>query len=407
MTIKNLTRLGTFTFTAIRSASTTATTERVASPSWTFHYKDLEVVPALPTQMQIKPKSADGLKFGHQYSDHMMEVDWTADNGWTRPLISPMHDFQIHPGAKVLHYAIELFEGMKAYRGVDNRIRLFRPDMNMARMRRTAARASLPDFDPEELIKIVCELIQLDKEWVPYSTTGSLYIRPTLIATDPTLGVAHSNMAKLYVLTGPAGAYYPTGFKPVSLMADSSCVRAFPGGVGAYKMGCNYAPTILIGKMAADMGCQQVLWLYGRDEKLTEVGTMNIFIYWINEKGEHELVTPPLSDGLILPGVTRDSLLEIARQWNEFKISEEYPTMEQVRRGIKEKRILQMFGAGTACIVSPVGHILYRNQETQQYEDIIIPTMESPVNVMQRLYDTIIDIQYGRLEMPGWMRVIT
>ncbi|KAH7731844.1 Protein BCAT-1 [Aphelenchoides avenae] len=171
-------------------------------------------------------------------------------------------------------------------------------------------------------------------------------------------------------------------------------------------MGCNYAPTILIGKMAMDMGCQQVLWLHDQDEKLTEVGTMNIFIYWINEQGEHELVTPPLTDGLILPGVTRDSLLEIARQWNEFKITESYPTMEQVRRGIREKRVLQMFGAGTACVVSPVGRILYKNPESGQYENIDIPTMNSPVNVMQRLYDTIIDIQYGRIDMPGWMRVV-
>lgn len=135
----------------------------------------------------------------------------STENGWVRPLLSPMHHFQLHPGAKVLHYAIELFEGMKAYRGVDGRIRLFRPEMNMDRMRRTAARASLPDFDPEELIKIISNLIQIDQEWVPYSTTGSLYVRPTLIGTDSTLGVAHSNEAKLFVLTGPAGAYYPTG----------------------------------------------------------------------------------------------------------------------------------------------------------------------------------------------------
>ncbi|KAH7731843.1 CRE-BCAT-1 protein [Aphelenchoides avenae] len=200
--MKNLIRIGTFSLNAIRTAATTASAERVpAGPGWTFYHKDLEVIRAAPSQMQVKPQSADGLKFGHQYSDHMMESDWSTNDGWTRPLISPLHHFQLHPGAKVLHYAIELFEGMKAYRGVDNRIRLFRPEMNMARMRRTAARSSLPDFDPEELIKVICDLVQLDKEWVPYSTTGSLYIRPTMIATDPTLGVAHSHMAKLYVLT--------------------------------------------------------------------------------------------------------------------------------------------------------------------------------------------------------------
>ncbi|CAD5221931.1 unnamed protein product [Bursaphelenchus xylophilus] len=374
-------------------------------PGSTFYHKDLETIVAGPGQLQIKPKNVDEIKFGHCFSDHMVEIDWTAESGWHRPLLSPLHNFQFHPGAKVLHYAIQLFEGMKAYRGVDGKIRLFRPEMNMARMRRTAARSALPDFDGEELIKIIGEMIRVDKEWVPYSTTGSLYLRPTLIGTEGTLGVAHSNSAKLFVLSGPVGAYYPTGLKPISLLADSSYIRAFPGGVGAYKMGCNYAPTILVGKQAAELGCQQVLWLFDDDEKLTEVGTMNIMVYWTNENGEEELVTPPLSDGLILPGVTRDSLLDICREWNEFKITERYPTMEEVRRAIKEKRVKQIFGAGTACIVSPVGRILYHNKETNEYEDLFIPTMTAG-NVMQRLYDTILDIQYGRIEKPGWMREV-
>jgi len=394
---------------ALRSASTTiAKTEPEVQPypaNWTFHHKDMDVVIAGPEQLQMKPQNIDNVKFGACYADHMMEVDWSTINGWSRPLLSPMHNFQLHPGSKVLHYAIELFEGMKAYRGVDGRIRLFRPDKNMERMRRTAARASLPDFDPEELIKIITNLVQIDQEWVPYTTTGSLYIRPTMIGTDSTLGVAHSNEAKLFVLTGPAGAYYPTGMKPISLLADSSHVRAFPGGVGAYKMGCNYAPTILIGRRATEMGCQQVLWLYDEDEKLTEVGTMNIFVYWTNEQGEEELITPPLTDGLILPGVTRDSLLELCRQWNEFKITERYPSMEEIRRALAENRLKQIFGAGTACIVSPVGRILYRNPHTQSYEDLLIPTMQAGT-LMQRLYTTILEIQYGRIDMPGWCRIV-
>ncbi|KAI6177293.1 Branched-chain-amino-acid transaminase [Aphelenchoides bicaudatus] len=395
---------------SIRPASTTiaktAEPDVVPYPSnWTFYHKDTETVLARPDQMQPKPTNIDAVKFGACFADHMFEADWSAENGWVRPVLSPLHHLQLHPAAKVLHYAIELFEGMKAYRGVDGRIRLFRPEMNMERMRRTASRSSLPDFDPEELIKIITNLIQIDQEWVPYSTTGSLYIRPTLIGTDPTLGVAHSNEAKLFVLTGPCGAYYPTGMKPISLLADSNYVRAFPGGVGQYKMGCNYAPTILMGKRAMEMGCQQVLWLYDEDEKLTEVGTMNIFVYWINEQGEEELVTPPLTDGLILPGVTRDSLLELCQQWNEFKVTERYPSMEEIRRAIAENRIKQIFGAGTACIVSPVGRILYRNPHTQLYEDLIIPTMTAG-NLMQRLYATILEIQYGRIDMPGWSRIV-
>jgi len=209
------------------------------------------------------------------------------------------------------------------------------------------------------------------------------------------------------VLSGPVGAYYPTGFQPISLLADSQYVRAFPGGVGSYKMGCNYAPTILIGKKATEMGCQQVLWLYDTDEKLTEVGTMNIFIYWRNERGEEELVTPPLTDGLILPGVTRDSLLTIARDWGEFKVTERYPTMEEIRRGIAENRVMQIFGAGTACVVSPVGRILYRNPTSSQHEELLIPTMSSKANIMQRFFDIIMDMQYGRNPcMPEWIHVV-
>ncbi|CAD5215964.1 unnamed protein product [Bursaphelenchus okinawaensis] len=377
----------------------------VTLPGSTFYHKDMESIIAQPNQMQMKPKNVDDIKFGHCFSDHMVEIDWSVENGWHRPLLSPLHHLQLHPGAKVLHYAIELFEGMKAYRGVDNKIRLFRPDMNMDRMRRTAARSALPDFDTEELMQIVSELVSVDKEWVPYSSTGSLYLRPTFIGTDCTLGVAHPNAAKLFVVTGPVGAYYPTGLKPVSLLADSSFIRAFPGGVGSYKMGCNYAPTILVGKQAAELGCQQVLWLFDEDEKLTEVGTMNIFVYWINENGEEELVTPPLVDGLILPGVTRDSLIDLCREWNEFKITERYPTMEEIRRAVKEKRVKQIFGAGTACVVSPVGRILYRNKETNEYEDIFIPTMTAG-NLMQRLYSTMTDIHYGRIEKPEWTRVV-
>ncbi|PAV75677.1 hypothetical protein WR25_15172 isoform B [Diploscapter pachys] len=356
----------------------------------------------------MKPKPAKDaiLKFGHLYSDHMLSADWDDKNGWTMPQITPVRNLSIHPGAKVLHYASELFEGMKAYRGIDNKIRMFRPDMNMARMKRTAKRAALPDFDAEEAIRCMADVIRLDQEWVPRSTTSSLYIRPTLIGTDPTLGVGDAHAAKFYVLTGPVGQYYATGFQPVSLLADSRYCRAFPGGVGSFKMGCNYAPTIWVGKEAVKRDCQQVLWLYGNNEEITEVGTMNIFVYWKNEQGENELITPPLSSGLILPGVTRDSLLELAKEWNEFKVTEKALTMPEIEKALKEKRLFEMFGAGTACVVSPVGKILYHNKATDVYEEWKIPTMKNNPNLMQRFYETIIDIQYGRTTFRDWMREI-
>uniref|UniRef100_A0A0K0E4J9 Branched-chain-amino-acid aminotransferase n=1 Tax=Strongyloides stercoralis TaxID=6248 RepID=A0A0K0E4J9_STRER len=399
----------TTNFSLIKSIRNASTQVDCSVPKYdtTFKHSDLSIELLPPNKLKPKPKDVASIKFGSEFADHMMSINWDDKNGWNIPKITPMKDFNFHPAAKCLHYASQLFEGMKAYRGIDNKIRLFRPEHNMERMNKTAARCALPTFDGEELIKIISELIKVDKEWVPYSDVASLYIRPTLIGTEGTLGVADSSKAKLFVITGPAGAYYPTGFKPVSLLADSKYIRAFPGGVGQYKMGCNYAPTVMVGKKATDMGCQQVLWLYGENEDITEVGTMNLFVYWKNEEGEDELITPSLSRGIILPGVTRKSLIELALEWNEFKISEKDFTMNQLKRAIKEKRVYQIFGSGTACVVSPVGRILHRNKDTDTFEELIIPTMEAKNNVMQRLYTAIMDIQYGRVEKAEWTREIS
>ena len=192
-------------------------------------------------------------------ADHMLTIDWTAERGWEAPKIEPFANFSVHPGAKVpihqcfkiylvfhqvLHYAQELFEGMKAYRGVDGKIRLFRPMHNMARMNLTASRACLPAFDGHELVECIRKLVVVDQEWVPHDTSSSLYIRPTMIGTEPTLGVAPAGEARLFVLLCPVGPYYSTGFKPVNLLADPQYVRAWPGGCGYTKMGSNYAPTL-------------------------------------------------------------------------------------------------------------------------------------------------------------------
>nr|KAG5709083.1 hypothetical protein BaRGS_028539 [Batillaria attramentaria] len=368
---------------------------RLASTaSSTFKYEDLEI--SLNATPQAKPDN-DKLVFGHHFSDHMLTVDWVAGRGWTRPYIHPVQDLRLHPGAKVLHYAVELFEGMKAYRCADGKVRIFRPLENMKRMRSSAERSSLPDFDGGELVKCIKKLISIDSEWVPQSNKCSLYIRPTFIGTEPTLGVTTSSQAKLYVLTGPVGPYYPTGFKPVTLLADPQYVRAWPGGCGMYKMGANYAPTIQIQKVAAGQGCQQVLWLFGDDHQLTEVGTMNLFVYWINEQGEEELLTPPLN-GLILPGVTRKSLLELAREWKEFKVSEKEINMKQLVKALNENRVKEIFGAGTACVVCPVEKILYKGQELN------IPTMVD-AKLTNRFFSQLTDIQYGHIPH-AWMEPV-
>ncbi|XP_054158754.1 branched-chain-amino-acid aminotransferase-like [Oppia nitens] len=321
----------------------------------------------------------------------MFEVNWTHDKGWGRPLICPIHNLSLHPSAKVFHYAQELFEGLKAFRGVDGNIRIFRPDMNMKRMRASAERINLPDFDGNELLECLKKLIQIDADWVPpYGSGASLYIRPTYIGTEPALGVHSSKDAMLYIICGPVGPYFPTGaMKPVSLLADPRFVRAWPGGVGDKKLGVNYGPQLAVQQLAEKMGHQQVLWLFGDDHQLTEVGAMNVFVYLVNDRGERELVTPPLQSGLILPGVTRLSLIQLAQQWSEFKITERAINMQEIRQLVKEKRLLEMFGAGTACSVCPIGRIHYKN------EDIIVPGLPEQESLQLRLYKTLQDIQYG------------
>ncbi|KAL5006598.1 hypothetical protein ScPMuIL_015404 [Solemya velum] len=360
---------------------------RRAHAASSFKFEDLQV--SLTSNPQPKP-DPEKLLFGHQFADHMLEIEWNLKTGWGHPIICPVHNFSLHPSAKVFHYATELFEGMKAYRGVDNKIRLFRPHDNMIRMNDSAKRASLPAFNGEELLKCLKKLVMVDQDWVPDSTSTSLYLRPTMIGTEESLGVAESHKAVLFVLSCPVGPYFPTGMKPVSLLADPKYVRAWPGGTGWTKMGSNYAPTISVLNAAHDKGCQQVLWLFGENHTLTEVGTMNLFTFWTNEQGEEELVTPPLS-GLILAGITRQTLLDMARQWGKFKVSERNITMKDIIKALNENRLKEMFGAGTACIVCPVERISYKD------EWLDIPTMKDGGPVVSKFLKDLTDIQYGRV----------
>ncbi|EPB79008.1 branched-chain-amino-acid transaminase [Ancylostoma ceylanicum] len=346
----------------------------------TFYHKDLQIKEAKPDQRRPLPKEGDQLGFGALFSDHMLETDYTGSE-WTKPIIHPYGNFSIDPASKVFHYACELFEGMKAYRGEDGRIRLFRPELNMARMRRSAARSSLPDFDGKELLECIKELIRLDQAWVPTQKGASLYIRPTIIATEPMLGVHTSKTAKLFVITGPAGAYFNT-FAPVSLLADPQYIRAAKGGVGAFKMGCNYAPTLKLGEVAKEKGCHQVLWLAGPEHHVTEAGAMNVFLFWKNEQGEDELITASLESGIILPGVTRQSILELSREMGGFKVTERDFTMNELMKAIKEKRVHEMFGAGTAVVVTPIDRILYDIEGRE--EELKLPLMDSEKSLMQK-----------------------
>ncbi|XP_062990870.1 branched-chain-amino-acid aminotransferase, cytosolic [Elgaria multicarinata webbii] len=390
----------------------------VAAKHVTESFKAADLVINPSTTFKEKP-DPNGLVFGTVFTDNMLFIEWSLASGWESPLIKPLENLSLHPAISAFHYAVEprglteakllqmlwlneytLFEGMKAYRGVDGKIRLFRPRLNMDRMLRSAVRATLPGFDKEELLECIRKLVDVEKEWVPYSTSASLYIRPTLIGTEPSLGVKKPSKALLYVILSPVGPYFSSGsFNPISLWADPKYVRAWKGGTGDCKLGGNYGSSIYAQREALALGCQQVLWLYGDDHQITEVGTMNLFLYWRNEDGEEELATPPL-DGIILPGVTRQSILDLAYMWGEFKVSERYITMSDLNAALKDNRVKEMFGAGTACVVCPVSTILYLSK------NLHIPTMENGPQIATRFLNQLSDIQYGR-EDSEWTVVVS
>jgi len=297
----------------------------------------------------------------------MLSIEWTASTGWHTPRITPYQNLSLDPATCVFHYAFECFEGMKAYKDAQNQIRLFRPDKNMQRMNISSARIALPTFDGNALVDLLGQFLKLDERFIPRERGYSLYIRPTMIGTQRTLGVGPPGSALLFVIASPVGPYYPTGFKAVSLEATDYAVRAWPGGVGDKKLGANYAPCIVPQMAAASRGFHQNLWLFGEEEYVTEVGTMNLFAAIRDRSGQKELMTPPL-DGTILDGVTRDSILGLARERlepNGWKVSEKKFTMKELADAAVEDRLMEVFGAGTAAVVSPVRRISWKGQLVQ------------------------------------------
>ncbi|KAI1343057.1 branched-chain amino acid aminotransferase [Xylariaceae sp. FL0016] len=325
-----------------------------------------------PTKLAVtktqNPKATSDpatLVFGREFTDHMLTIEWTQTDGWLAPKIEPYQNLSLDPATCVFHYAFECFEGMKAYKDKHGQVRLFRPDKNMERFNKSAARIALPTFSSTALIDLIAKFAQLEERFIPSERGYSLYLRPTLIGTQKTLGVGPPGSALLYVIASPVGPYYPTGFKAISLEATDYAVRAWPGGVGDKKLGANYAPCIVPQQEAASRGFQQNLWLFGPEEYVTEVGTMNLFLAIKNkETGQKELITAPL-DGTILPGVTRDSVLGLAREKlapEGWLISERKITMKELHKASLEGRLMEVFGAGTAAIVSPVRKISWKDE---------------------------------------------
>ncbi|KZT74801.1 branched-chain amino acid aminotransferase II [Daedalea quercina L-15889] len=350
------------------------------------------------------------LSFGKVFTDHMLTIPWKASSGWGAPQIHPYRPFTLDPSVGVFHYAQCLFEGLKAYRDETGKVTLFRPDMNMKRMNTSAQRIALPAFNADEVIELMKQLIRLDKDWIPNVPGYSLYIRPTMIGCQPAIGISPPGEALLFVICSPVGPYYPDGFKPVALYGTTEYSRAAPGGIGAYKLGANYAPGLVAQKEAAKKGYVQNLWLYGPEHYVTEVGTMNAFAVFKQPDGTIEIATPPL-DGMILPGVTRDSVLNIARDHvagkykvadlpDKLVVSERQMTMREVKEAAQSGNLVEFFGTGTAAVISPVDRIGYLG------EDIHIPTGPDGMGPISRpIWQQLVGIQTGTIEHP-WSVVV-
>jgi len=362
--------------------------------------KQLTITRALD---QKSVTSLEKLKFGETFTDHMLEVDWTTEYGWHSPIIRPFSNLELHPASTCFHYGLEAYEGLKAYFDSKEKIRLFRPIMNMNRMNQSASALCMPMFDGGEFLSCIKELVKLDKSWIPKQKGYSLYVRPTIISTEETIGISVPKKVKLFVILSPVGPYYPSGFAAVKLYANTKNVRAWPGGVGNVKAGGNYAPTIKCQLEASKKGCAQVLWLFGEDLKITEVGTMNQFFVWKNKLGVKEVITAPL-DGVILAGVTRDSILSMLREENEYKVIERNYTLFEVIEAIKENRLLEAFGSGTAAIVSPVKGIIFNEKEYLIPLDRDDPKEQSG-KLTRHLFNRLLRIQYGE-EDHQWSKII-
>ena len=350
---------------------------------------DIAITKSPTAGTRRRPADSD-LGFGQVLTDHMFLMDYSADRGWHSPRIEPYRDLGLDPVAIVLHYNQQVFEGLKAYSLADGGIGLFRPHKNIERMNLSARRMVMPQLDAEVFLSAVKELVLLDRYWMPTSEGTAIYIRPTMIATQAALGVQPSETFLFFIVLSPVGPYYREGFNPTRIFVSDDYTRAAQGGVGNAKTSGNYGPTLYVSEDAKKKGYTQVLWLDAEERRyVEEVGTSNIFFVI-----EGELVTPSLS-GSILAGVTRDSVIQVARSWG-IPVRERRISMAEVAEGCRSGAISEAFATGTAAVVSPIGEIGYMDDD--------IPVGEGGTGPLaQRLYDEIVGIQYGhRDDHFGW-----
>jgi len=353
--------------------------------------------------MQITIKRCDKLKqrpddsnlsFGTIFTDHMFNMDYNPEKGWHNPRIEPYTSFIMDPATMVLHYGQAIFEGLKAFRTESGNIQLFRPRDNFTRLNKSAHALCIPEVDEDFIFYAMKQFLNIEKDWVPGTHETSLYIRPAIIATDPFLGVRASHTYRLFIILSPVGAYYKEGFNPIKIWVTKNHVRAVQGGVGNVKTAGNYAASLYAGEEAHRNGYTQVLWLDGVERKyVEEVGSMNIFFVI-----DDEIITPMLS-GSILPGITRDSVISLAKMWN-LKITERKISIDELIDTHESGKLQEIFGSGTAAVISPVGEIRYGKK--------ILTIDDGKVGPMaNEFYNAITDIQYGIAEDPfGWIEPI-
>lgn len=335
------------------------------------------------------------LGFGTIFTDHMFNMDYSPEKGWHNARIEPYQPFTLYPATMVLHYGQAIFEGMKAYRTESGDVQLFRPKENFKRFQRSGHMLCMPEFDEEFALEALIKLLEIEKDWVPSAPGTSLYIRPTIIATDAYIGLRSSNTYRFFMILSPVGAYYPEGFDPVKIWVTTDYVRAVRGGVGEAKTAGNYAASLYATELAHKDGYTQVLWLDGVELKyIEEVGSMNIF-FIIGD----ELITPKLN-GSILSGITRDSVITMAKSWG-IKVVERRISIDEVYESHRTGELKEVFGSGTAAVISPVGQIKYNNNEIVISEGKVGP-------IASRMFNELMDIQYGKAEDPfDWIHPLS
>ena len=350
----------------------------------------LDIKIQLTDSPKEKPKKGEKLSFGHIFTDHMFVMNYTEGKGWHDARIVPFQNISLSPAAMVYHYGQEMFEGLKAYKGDDGEVYLFRPEMNAKRANASNDRLCIPHIPEEDFVQAIRTAVDVDRDWVPTDPGTSLYIRPFVIATDEFLGVAPSKTYLFIVILSPSGAYYPSGLAPVGIWIEDEYVRAVKGGMGFAKTGGNYAASLIAQVKAHDSGFSQVLWLDGVERKyIEEVGAMNIF-FKINGK-----VVTPMINGSILPGITRNSVINVCKHWG-YEVEERKISVDELVAAAKDGSLEEVFGTGTAAVVSPVGKLRYK-------DDVMTIGGGEIGELTQKLYDEITGIQWGKRPDPfGW-----